>query len=344
MTQFVGVAEMSRLVRMVGPRRFLRRLTELLAEDFARWESFDKVPRVASHSPIGVIELMPTSDGNLYSFKYVNGHPGNPRKGKLTVTAFGVLSDVETGYPLLISEMTLLTALRTAATSAYAARLLARPGSRRMALIGAGAQSEFQTLAFQEMLGIEQIRVFDPDPRAVAKYLENAADFGVTISVASSAEEAVADADVVTICTAVKGRQALIDASMLKPGTHINAIGGDCPGKTELAADVLSTGSVFVEFTPQTRIEGEIQQMPADFAVTELWEVETGRREGRTGNDQITVFDSVGFAVEDFSALRMVHELISGRGDTLDLTPDLDDPKNLFGPLVRQAPAAFAVA
>lgn len=344
MTQFVGVAEMSRLVRMVGPRRFLRRLTELLAEDFARWESFDKVPRVASHSPIGVIELMPTSDGNLYSFKYVNGHPGNPRKGKLTVTAFGVLSDVETGYPLLISEMTLLTALRTAATSAYAARLLARPGSRRMALIGAGAQSEFQTLAFQEMLGIEQIRVFDPDPRAVAKYLENAADFGVTISVASSAEEAVADADVVTICTAVKGRQALIDASTLKPGTHINAIGGDCPGKTELAADVLSTGSVFVEFTPQTRIEGEIQQMPADFAVTELWEVETGRREGRTGNDQITVFDSVGFAVEDFSALRMVHELISGRGDTLDLTPDLDDPKNLFGPLVRQAPAAFAVA
>lgn len=344
MTQFVGVAEMSRLVRMVGPRRFLRRLTELLAEDFARWESFDKVPRVASHSPIGVIELMPTSDGNLYSFKYVNGHPGNPRKGKLTVTAFGVLSDVETGYPLLISEMTLLTALRTAATSAYAARLLARPGSRRMALIGAGAQSEFQTLAFQEMLGIEQIRVFDPDPRAVAKYLENAADFGVTISVASSAEEAVADADVVTICTAVKGRQALIDASMLKPGTHINAIGGDCPGKTELAADVLSTGSVFVEFTPQTRIEGEIQQMPADFWVTELWEVETGRREGRTGNDQITVFDSVGFAVEDFSALRMVHELISGRGDTLDLTPDLDDPKNLFGPLVRQAPAAFAVA
>lgn len=344
MTQFVGVAEMSRLVRMVGPRRFLRRLTELLAEDFARWESFDKVPRVASHSPIGVIELMPTSDGNLYSFKYVNGHPGNPRKGKLTVTAFGVLSDVETGYPLLISEMTLLTALRTAATSAYAARLLARPGSRRMALIGAGAQSEFQTLAFQEMLGIEQIRVFDPDPRAVAKYLENAADFGVTISVASSAEEAVADADVVTICTAVKGRQALIAASMLKPGTHINAIGGDCPGKTELAADVLSTGSVFVEFTPQTRIEGEIQQMPADFWVTELWEVETGRREGRTGNDQVTVFDSVGFAVEDFSALRMVHELISGRGDTLDLTPDLDDPKNLFGPLVRQAPAAFAVA
>jgi len=344
MTQFIGVKELGQLVGTMGPRRFLRRLVDYLAEDFSRWEAFDKVPRVASHSPIGVIELMPTSDGSLYSFKYVNGHPGNPKQGKLTVTAFGVLSDVATGYPLLISEMTLLTALRTAATSAYAAKLLARPESRVMALIGAGAQSEFQTLAFQELLGIREIVVFDPDPAAVEKYMGNAAAFGVAMRAASSAAEAVSDADIVTVCTAVKGRQAIISRDMLKPGVHINAIGGDCPGKTELNRDVLDSAEVFVEFTPQTRIEGEIQQMGGEFGVTELWEVETGRKAGRTNAGAVTVFDSVGFAIEDFSALRLVHDLMEGRGKRLDLVPDLDDPKNLYGALLGGVELGMRVA
>jgi ornithine cyclodeaminase len=337
MTQFIGVNDLGQMVGTMGPRRFIRRLVDYLAEDFGRWDMFDKVARVASHSPIGVIELMPTSDGSLYSFKYVNGHPSNPKQGKLTVTAFGVLSDVATGYPLLISEMTLLTALRTAATSAYAARLLAWPESRVMALIGAGAQSEFQTLAFQELLGIREVVVFDPDPVAVEKYMRNAAGFGLTLRAASSVEAAVAGADIVTVCTAVKGRQALVSRAMLKPGAHINAIGGDCPGKTELNRDILEDAQVFVEFPPQTRIEGEIQQMGPDFAVTELWEVETGRRVGRKDAQAITVFDSVGFAVEDFSALRLVHDLMAGRGKTLDLVPDLDNPKDLYGPLLGGA-------
>jgi len=344
MTQFIGVKELGQLVGTMGPRRFLKRLVDYLAEDFSRWEKFDKVARVASHSPIGVIELMPTSDGSLYSFKYVNGHPGNPKQGKLTVTAFGVLSDVATGYPLLISEMTLLTALRTAATSAYAAKLLARPESRVMALIGAGAQSEFQTLAFQEVLGIKEVVVFDPDPAAVEKYMRNAAGFGLTLRAASSVEAAVAGADIVTVCTAVKGRQALVSRDMLKPGVHLNAIGGDCPGKTELDRDVLDDAQVFVEFTPQTRIEGEIQQMGAEFGVTELWEVETGRKAGRTDANAVTVFDSVGFAVEDFSALRLVHDLMEGRGKRLDLVPDLDNPKDLYGALLGGVEMGMRVA
>lgn len=159
MTQFIGVEDMRRLVRSTGTKAFLTQLAGYVRSDFSRWAEFEKSARVASHSRDGVIELMPTSDGKLYTFKYVNGHPSNPKTGKLTVTAFGVLADVATGYPLLISEMTLLTALRTAATSAFAASLLARPNSRVMALIGAGAQSEFQALAFQAMLGIEEIQI-----------------------------------------------------------------------------------------------------------------------------------------------------------------------------------------
>jgi ornithine cyclodeaminase len=103
----------------------LRDLADRIEADFRRWESFDKTPRLASHSRAGVIELMPTSDGLAYSFKYVNGHPINAFGGLQTVAAFGLLAEVSTGYPVLLTEMTLLTALRTAATSAMAARHLA---------------------------------------------------------------------------------------------------------------------------------------------------------------------------------------------------------------------------
>ena len=112
-------------------------------------------------------------------------------------------------------------------------------------------------------------------------------------------------------------------------------MGGDCPGKTELHADVLRAGAVFVEYEPQSRIEGDLQQMPADFAVTEFWRVLAGEAPGRTSAEQITVFDSVGFALEDFSALRLLRDLAAelGLGRTIDLVPDMADPKNLFGAL-----------
>ena len=108
-----------------------------------------------------------------YAFKYVNGHPSNTQRGLYTVMAFGVLAEVDTGYPVLLSELTLATALRTCATSLMAARALARPDSRRMALIGNGAQSEFQALAFHHHLGIEEIAVYDVDPRATDKLMRN---------------------------------------------------------------------------------------------------------------------------------------------------------------------------
>ena len=331
MTQFIGVEDMRRLVRSTGTKAFLTQLAGYVRHDFSRWTEFEKSARVASHSREGVIELMPTSDGQLYSFKYVNGHPNNPRTGKLTVTAFGVLADVASGYPLLISEMTLLTALRTAATSAFAASVLARPQSRVMALVGAGAQSEFQALAFQALIGIEEIRVYDPDVLAVDKFMANADGSGMRLVRCTDVAEAVAGADIVTVCTAVKGRQAVIEAAMLQPGVHINAIGGDCPGKTELHRDILEVGKFFTEFTPQTRVEGEIQQAAPDYPVAELWEVLTGVKDGRTSDADVTVFDSVGFAIEDFSALRLVHDLTAGKRRMLDLVPELDDPKNLYG-------------
>ncbi|RDJ05650.1 ornithine cyclodeaminase [Rhizobium grahamii] len=334
---FISVDHMMKLVLKVGIDTFLIELAATIEEDFRRWPAFDKTPRVASHSHEGVIELMPTSDGTLYGFKYVNGHPKNTRQGRQTVTAFGVLSDVGNGYPMLLSEMTILTALRTAATSAVAAKFLARSGSRTMAIIGNGAQSEFQARAFKALLGTDKLRLFDIDPSATRKCARNLEGLGFTIVECGSVEEAVEGADIVTTVTADKQYATILSDNHVGPGVHINAVGGDCPGKTELGKDILLRSDIFVEYPPQTRIEGEIQQLPSDHAVTEVWQVITGEAVGRRNDGQITLFDSVGFAIEDFSALRYVRAKIAELNmfEELDLLADPDDPRDLYGMLLR---------
>ena len=337
---FVSVDHMMRLIHRVGLEQMLRELAGYIEDDFRRWELFDKTPRVASHSAEGVIELMPTSDGEVYGFKYVNGHPKNMKEGLQTVTAFGLLADVGNGYPVLLSEMTILTALRTAATSAMVAKHLAPKGATTMAMIGNGAQSEFQSLAMKAICGIDSVRLWDIDPQATAKCAANLAGHGLRVTPCASAEEAIEGAQILTTCTADKQCATILSDNMVGPGVHINAIGGDCPGKTELAPGILTRAGVFVEYPAQTRIEGEIQQMPEDFPVTEIWEVITGRTAGRQSPGQITLFDSVGFAIEDFSALRYVRDKVAGTDLylPLDLLADPDDPRDLFGMLERAAP------
>jgi len=348
MVDFIGIERVRELVARRGAARFIEELAQEIESDFLRWSEFEKSPRHASHSKVGVIELMPATDGRLYSFKYVNGHPKNTAVGLLTVTAFGVLADVATGYPLLLSELTLTTALRTAATSALAARHMARRDSRTMALIGNGAQSEFQAIAFHHLLGIRELRLYDTDAGATEKLLANLARLqlpGLAVRRCASTAAAVAGADIVTTVTADKRNATILTPPMIAPGMHLNAVGGDCPGKTELDAAILrrADARVVVEFEPQSRIEGEIQQLPADFPVTELAAVLAGCAPGRAHAREVTIFDSVGFALEDFSALRYlmrIHQQQRGGERQIDLVPDLEDPKDLFGLL--SAPAAQA--
>jgi ornithine cyclodeaminase len=336
---FVSVDHMMKLVHHIGIDRVLTDLAAEIEADFLRWPLFDKTPRVASHSDVGVIELMPTSDGETYGFKYVNGHPENMKRGLQTVTAFGLLADVATGYPLLLSEMTILTALRTAATSAMAAKWLAPKGSATMALIGNGAQAEFQALAFRAICGIREVRLYDIDPAATAKCVRNLAGRGLTVTPCRTAEEAILGSQIITTVTADKAYATILTDNMVGAGVHINGVGGDCPGKTELHRDILLRSSIFVEYPPQTRIEGEIQQLAPDHPVTELWQVMAGKAPGRTGEGQVTLFDSVGFAIEDFSALRYVRSKLAetGLGTMLDMIADPDDPRDLFGMLLRAA-------
>jgi ornithine cyclodeaminase len=337
MVDYIGTTRLRELVGEIGTGRFIQELAGEIEADYRRWDEFEKSARHASHSAVGVIELMPTSDGRLYSFKYVNGHPRNTHRNLLTVTAFGVLADVATGYPLLLSEMTFMTALRTAAMSALAASRMARP-SRVMALIGNGAQSEFQAIAFHGMLGVRSLRLYDTDPAATAKLLRNLALLrlpGLEVERCASTAEAVRGADIVTTVTADKCNATILTPDMVTPGMHLNAVGGDCPGKTELHADILRSPDVriVVEYEPQARIEGEIQQLDKSVPVIEFADVVRGRAAGRGSDREITVFDSVGFALNDFSSLRYLQRLNADQpdgGQRIDLIPDLADPKDLY--------------
>ncbi len=154
-------------------------------------------------------------------------------------------------------------------------------------------------------------------------------------------------ADIVTTVTADKRNALILTPDMIEPGMHLNAVGGDCPGKTELHADILRDprARIVVEFEPQARIEGEIQQLDDSVRVTELADVLCGKVPGRTADTDVSIFDSVGFALNDFSSLRYLHRLNREAGDSasIDLIPQLGDPKDLYGELkVRAARPAAA--
>jgi len=333
MVQFVSVENMIALIKDKGLETLIVAIAQSIEDDFKRWDEFDKQPRIPAHSENGVIELMPTFDSETYGFKYVNGHPLNRDLGKQTVTGFGVLADMETGYPFFLSEMTILTAMRTAAMSALAAKYLARSDSKTMAMIGTGCQAEFQAHGFRAMLGITDLRIYDIDAQAMDKFEANMQGRGFTITRCADTHEAVKRADIVTTCTADTGHAKILSENMVGQGIHINAIGGDCSGKTELEKSILLKSDIFVEYPEQTWIEGEIQQLDENHPITELWEVFKGEKQGRINENQITVFDSVGFAIEDFSALRTVQSITMDTdfAEDIDLLALPDNSKNLFG-------------
>ena len=322
-----------------GFNAFILDLLKNLREDFAAWDSFHKIPRPAAHHKNGVIELMPIWNDHLYSYKYVNGHPANTQHGKLNIVALGQLCDLSTGYPLMFSEMTLLTALRTAAMAALAAQCLARKNSKILAVIGTGAQSEFQVLAHHAALGIDTVRYVDLDAHAMQKFAHNLVDKGLTLVACKTVAEAIAGADIIVTLTAAKKEQQVLHDADIKPGVHINAFGGDSPGKTELDPAILKRAKVVVEFFEQSYVEGEIQHFPLAEAkkivYAELSEIVSDKKSGRTSDAEITVFDSVGFAIEDFAILRLVYQLCQhyGLGEKPNLIPTLADPKDLFGVL-----------
>ncbi len=223
MIKVISIDELTQLIHKHGLRQYLVDLITTLKADFLRWQEFDKIPRPAFHVPDGVIELMPIADKELFAYKYVNGHPKNPLKNKQTIVATGQLSKVSDGQPVLISEMTVLTALRTAATSALATDYLARKDAKTLALIGTGAQSDFQALAAAIVRDIKTIRYHDIDHGAMRRFEKNMQAYDFELVPCQSNEEAVKDADIITVCTACKAHAVVIENSWIKPGVHLMA-------------------------------------------------------------------------------------------------------------------------
>ena len=228
--------------------------------------------------------------------------------------------------------MTLLTALRTAAVAAVGAKFLARESSNQLAMIGTGAQAEFMAHALKLVLPLQGIRYFDVDTRAMHKFAANMRGNGLRLIPSAGVYGAVEQADVVLTATADKRRAKLLRREQLPDGAHIHAIGGDCPGKTELDPALVDQCKRVVEYLPQTREEGEIQNLAEPGVHAELWELVRGDKPGRENDYEITLFDAVGFALEDFSTLRLIHALANEMclGRELDLIPKLANPKDLF--------------
>lgn len=319
------------LLKQTGMPSFLVQLNLLLKEDFGRWSEFHKSSRHVVRLNQGVIELMPIADDQYYCFKYVNGHPHNSLQQKSTVIALGMLADSTTGYPLMLSSMTLLTALRTAAVSALASSFLAKKNSQSIAILGCGAQSEFQILAHSLSFNLKEVRYFDPKKPAMERFARHFSHADFKLKPASCILDAINGADIIISATSVAGKNILFTSSSLAPGQHISAIGGDTYGKTELDSKILTKSKVVVEYFPQTKYEGEIQNL-GDAAeknvYAELWELIGGFKPGRHNDSENTVFDSVGFALEDFSILRLCYMLAKklNIGHELNMTDHEQNP------------------
>lgn len=335
----LSVNDFAKLIETHGMEAFTRDLMDALRRDYGRWDEFDKTPRLGMHVPDGILELMPVGDSTYYTYKYVNCHPNNPLEGKQTVVATGQIADVATGYPLMISEMTIMTAIRTAANSALAADLMSRKDAHVLGMIGTGAQSEFQVRALRLVRDITTVRYYDTDPAAMEKFARNMQSTGLELIACKNAEEAVQGSDIITVCTARYEHLDILKNDWVLPGMHINAIGGDSLGKTELELSLLHRARIVVEYLDQAVGEGEIQRLSEDEArrmvYAELTELVSGAKSGRESNDDITLFDSVGIGLEDYSVLRLSYELANtyGIGSEIELIPPIVDPKNLIGAL-----------
>ena len=180
--------------------------------------------------------------------------------------------------------------------------------------------------------------LYDIDRRATEKALRNLKGSCLKLVACTSAENAVEGAQIITTATADKQFATILRDNMVGPGVHINAIGGDCPGKTELHRDILLRADTFRRIC-RRRLGSKARsnRMDRSYSITELWRVVAGLAPGRRDVRQITLFDSVGFAIEDFSALQYVRERVAETGfcEALDMIADPDDPRDLFGMLER---------
>jgi len=254
--------------------------------------------------------------------------PENPQRfGLPTIRGTVVLADAETGEPLAVMDSASVTALRTGAATAVAAKFLARRDSRSATIVGCGAQGETQLAAIAAVLPLQHVRVLDTDlARAENLAARAARDLGLRVDVSGDLRDALRSSDVCVTCT--PSRRAFVSRDDVRPGTFVAAVGADNHGKQELEPTLVASATLVVDVLDQCAEIGELQHVLAGGLMTrdqvhaELGDVVAGRRPGRTHSDEIIIFDSTGTALQDVAAAIVVYERGQAMGRGIEVKLD----------------------
>jgi alanine dehydrogenase len=298
-------------------------------EEVFRSQALGKVAEpgiLGFHVPLGGFHIKVAGYGSYFAAKVNANFPANPeRYGLSTIQGIVALYDAERGSPLALMDSMALTALRTAAATAVAARYLARKGADRVTIVGCGVQGRFQLEAIHQVRPLDLIMVVEPDPERREGFIREMGDrLGLSIRTAGL-EEALAASDMVVTCT--PSSHAFVFSTMIRPGTFIAAVGADNPGKQEIDPALMAQSTVVVDHLEQCLGIGDLHHavsaglMQPDAVHGTLGEVVAGLKPGRRSDDETIVFDSTGTALQDVAAAILVYRgaLRDGVGYSLAL-------------------------
>jgi len=250
----------------------------------------------------------------LIGTKIASGYYDNPKLGLPPGFAVIILLDLKTSLPLAIMDGSYITAVRTGAAGAVAASVLARKEIKRVGVIGSGTQGRMQVLALNELFPLEHVKVYDINKVGSEKYAEEMSErLNIEVQAMESAENAVSDVNVVV--TAVPSKKAMVMDEWIEDGMHINAFGADGPGKQEWDPKIMKRAKIVVDSLKQCRVIGEIQHALKQGLIqesdihAEIGEILLGKKVGRESEEELTLFDSTGLAVQDIAAAHVVYQI-----------------------------------
>ncbi|RLI77038.1 alanine dehydrogenase [Archaeoglobales archaeon] len=267
-------------------------------------------PKVYLTFDKGDLRAMPAYLEGKAGIKWVNSHPDNPKIGLPTVMALLIYNDPETGFPLAVMDAMHITNMRTGAAGGIAAKYLARRDSEVFGFVGCGMQAYTQFIALSTLFEIERVKVYDINEKSARKFVEFCERSGVEAKTESI--EVVCDCDVLT--TTTPSRKPVVKQDWVVEGVHINAIGADAPGKQELDEKILLRAKIVVDDIEQALHSGEINVavgkgiLKAENIHATIGEIIVGKKSGRESEDEITIFDSTGLAIQDISTASVVYK------------------------------------
>ena len=293
----------------------MKETVEVVEEAFGLWARGKIIMPSKSYLILekGDFRAMPAAIPGAAGVKWVNVHPGNPDRKLPTVMAVIIYSDPENGYPLAVMDGTDITAYRTGAASAVASKYLANPDPQTLGLVGAGRQAYTQLAAHTVLFRFKLIKVFDIQPASVERLIHSFPEYRIE---AATVEDTM-DSDIV--CTTTPARVPVIKKEWVRPGTHINAVGADAPGKEELEPEILALARIIVDDMKQASGSGEIN-VPLSKGLLDpgrihgtLGEVVAGMKPGRKSRDEVTVFDATGLAFEDIACAHLIFHKVKDK-------------------------------